>query len=314
MINRRLFVSVAFVIAAGCGGKSPYIDGFNPPKVQPGYTRLVTPVITGIQPGQDVTYCQWVQAPADHDVDVLHFTGAQSQWGHHVVLYADTANSPVGTSHVCNNTDMLSVRIVGGIGGEGASTATKLALPDGVVLRIPAGQSLMANVHFINVGKSAIDGQAVLDLELADPSPSVQVAGFFANVGDQISVAPFTVGTLDVNCPSQADMGFFAFVNHMHAEGASIFTELVHADGTKTPVWTDQVWQPEFSFNPNFGTWPVTSLLNVKSGDTIHTHCEWNNQTASTLIFPTEMCVGAGFYLPGGNNDILCSDGQWGTQ
>ena len=41
----------------------------------------------------------------------------------------------------------------------------------------------------------------------------------------------------------------------------------------------------------------------------MHTHCEWNNTTDTTYRFPTEMCVGIGFYV--GQVEIDCIDGEW---
>lgn len=38
--------------------------------------------IPNITPGSDVTYCQYVAHGFDHDVDVLHLSGYQSEWGH----------------------------------------------------------------------------------------------------------------------------------------------------------------------------------------------------------------------------------------
>jgi hypothetical protein len=48
----------------------------------------------------------------------------------------------------------------------------------------------------------------------------------------------------------------------------------------------------------------------IHAGETVHTHCVWQNQTASTLTFPNEMCAGNGFYFPG-NGLLACDDGQW---
>ena len=52
----------------------------------------------------------------------------------------------------------------------------------------------------------------------------------------------------------------------------------------------------------------------LRAGDTLHTHCTWNNTTSSALAFPTEMCVGMGVFLPPGGTDgqdIYCVDRQW---
>jgi hypothetical protein len=287
----------------------PYIDGFNPPPVQAGMTRFITPVIKDIQPGDDQLWCQWIQAPQDHDLDLVAFVGQQSKWGHHVVLYANSLVEPVGTSRICTNGDMLTVRYLAAVGGEGTSIVT---MPPNVVMRLPAGQAVMANVHFINAGTTTIEGQAVLDVNFQPPDPSRQVAGFLTDLNTQFTVPANTVGTADVSCVAPKDMQFFLFADHMHGYGSSIFTELIRAgDGSTMTLARDNIWQPEFMFNPTFSQWPLNAAATIKAGDTIHTHCEWNNTTTSALTFPGEMCVGLGFYLPGDGPDEICADGSW---
>src|SRR6185312_17375356 len=115
---------VVVALAAGCGTNGPdYIPGFDPPPVEAGYTRFVTPVVEDLKPGANIEYCAWVAAPAEKTQDVLAFSGKQSATGHHVVLYATSEKYPVGESHVCTTEDMLSVSFVGGVGGEGLATA-----------------------------------------------------------------------------------------------------------------------------------------------------------------------------------------------
>src|SRR5580693_6597302 len=105
-------------VVAACATHGPdYISGFDPPSVEAGYTRYVTPVVDNIMPGDDVEYCQWVAPSADSDQDVLAFSGEQSATGHHAVLYATTeTNFAVGESHLCTTDDMLSISFIGGIG------------------------------------------------------------------------------------------------------------------------------------------------------------------------------------------------------
>src|SRR5690348_692433 len=52
--------------------------GFNPPALQEGYTRINFPTVKDIQPGDDVTFCEYAMAPLDHDADVLDVAGMQS--------------------------------------------------------------------------------------------------------------------------------------------------------------------------------------------------------------------------------------------
>jgi hypothetical protein len=315
-------VVAAFVApAVGCGGKaappmtqsSEYIAGFNPPAVMPGYTRYVMPAVKAIAPGTDAMWCQWIAPPATEDIDVLSLMGAQSKGGHHAIMYATSAAAPVGTTRACADADLASVRYLGAIGGEGVSGVG--ALPPGVVYRLPAGWSLMANVHYINATEAPIDGQAVLDIQTAPKDPSRVVASLFTNIDIDIALPPNQASALDVNCTipaTQADLHFFFYGNHMHELGKSIFTEVIHPDGTKQMLREDDTWIREFAFNPNTSRWPLDQPLVLKAGDRVHTQCHWVNDRSTEVDFPSEMCASFGFYI-GDGVQLTCIKGNWGT-
>jgi hypothetical protein len=289
---------------------SPYIAGFDPPPAAAGFTRYVTPVIEGIAGGTSNIWCQWLTEPADEDQDVLSVTGLQSKYGHHVVLYASTAAQPVGTSRLCKPDDMLTVQFLGGIGGEGVSNIGK-DLPPNVAFRLPKGQVLVANTHFLNVSTETIEGQAVLDVQYSPPSSNRTIAGFFVNNGDTFTIPPNAPDYgYDLNCPVGTDMSFFLFANHMHGNGVSAYTEVVHPDGSKATISSDSSWTADMAFNPPFVAFPADKMFAVHSGDTIHTHCQWTNTADSALTFPTEMCVAFGFNLLSGPQ-LVCEDGKW---
>ena len=87
------FISLSFLACGsndrgpaptGSGGNPPPPKGFDPPPAAAGYTRIVAPDVT-VDPGADMMVCQYVQAPLDHDVDILDVQGFQSAFGHHAV-------------------------------------------------------------------------------------------------------------------------------------------------------------------------------------------------------------------------------------
>ncbi|MBS2033082.1 MAG: hypothetical protein JST54_34740 [Deltaproteobacteria bacterium] len=321
---KRLAVILLAVLAVGCGkggGETDagavdagptLIPGFNPPPVPAGYTRYVTPIIDNLAPMDGTLWCQWLAGPATADVNVADVTGLQSKYGHHVVLYATTTTKDVGTSRPCTTADMLSIRFLGGIGGEGGSVS---ALPDHVVLQLKAGESLMANTHFLNLGDTPIQGQAVLDVKFSQPNAQDTVAGFFNNTATTFNVPVGQVGIFDRTCQINQDMNFFMFANHMHYWGTTATTTVDDGDGGNAQTLSDDsTWQAEEQFNPSWQRWGVAAPATVHAGQVMHTHCTWDNTTSSALSFPTEMCVGVGFYLmPDGGNaqDVYCVDGEW---
>src|SRR5262245_28613358 len=148
---------------------SPYIDGFSPPPVADGFTRYILPPIRGIKPGYDHMWCQYLEAPAtDQDYDIVWVDGVQSKGGHHLVLYSTTGPVTPAATEECVDADMVSVRFLGGVGGEGATSLSKVLVP-GTVFRMPKGSRYMANVHYINATDHPIDGQGVIDIKIGPP-------------------------------------------------------------------------------------------------------------------------------------------------
>ncbi len=314
----KLLMTACLLVGAGCGSSGSsgdqngvYIPGFDPGPVPDGYTRYVTPVVHDIPPGADKMWCQFVsQAPFDHDYDVIDLTGAQSKGGHHVVFYATKSSEPYGTSHDCSDSDMSRLIYLGAIGGEGTAAIAK-AQPAGTVFRVPAGYSIMANVHFINVTNHNIDGQSAIDLKVAPADPARTTMTLFTNVAtdEKLNVPAHATSKLDLNCSIKQDLDVLMFANHVHERGSAVFSELLHADGSHEMLRQDMTWTPHNTFDPPFTSWTVDAPMHFKAGDTVHTHCEWNNTTDQTYKFPTEMCVGIGFYK--GLVEVDCIDGAW---
>ncbi len=307
---KTILFAVLGMAAVGCGTNGPdYIPGFDPPPVQAGYTRYLAPTVTNITPGADIEMCEWVAPVATEDQDVLDVIGEQSATGHHAVLFASTeTNFKVGESHVCTTDDMVSVSFIGAIFGANAGQLTKL--PDGLFFRLRKGQSQMMNTHWLNTTDKTVEGQAVVDVKFAPADASHTIADIFANNGDTFMIPPGAPTQYDVSCTFPQDMNFAMVTDHMHTDGMSAYTEVLHTDGTSTMLRQDTSWASDEQFNPIYTMFSLAQPYVVHTGDTIHTHCEWQNQGTSTLLFPDEMCAGQAFYFPG-NGLSACDDGTW---
>lgn len=308
------FVAAPVSLLAACGPASnadvaiAQSSVFSPPPPKPGFTRIVAPVIPDIEPGGDVTYCQYVMAPLDHDVDILEVGGYQSAFGHHAVAYATTAGKPVGTSGPCGADETMSGGFLGGIGGEGT---TGVVLPDNVGFRLGTGKGILLNTHFINTGTETVDGHIVLDVKFADVDPARMIASLLTNATLSISVPAGSSATADAVCTVPRPFDFVMFGNHMHDHGTSVVSTVLRADGSSAIIHEDQTWTRDMQFNAPLGQWPSTAPFHVASGETIRTHCTWENPTADALAFPSEMCIGFGFFLSDVSTSPVCIDGTW---
>jgi hypothetical protein len=331
-------VSSLFLFACGSGGSDPSSQkgtssaqsgAFNPPAVAEGYTRLVPTDVPTVAPGDDVTYCQYVMAPLDHDVDVLDVMGYEGKGGHHAIAftYKPDAGEEPGLSFPCMGSEFnvaagdqtaaaqaaakTSGTFLGGVTGQNGDKSVQL--PPGVAYRLNKGNGVMLNVHFINTGTERLPGDAVVDIKMVDVDPNRTIAALFTNVNMGFEVPPSAPGTSTIDCVAKSDLHIFMMSNHMHDYGTSATTEVVRADGTVEELHKDAKWTTDMQFNAVYSNWPIDAPFLLKAGDTVRTTCNWNNPTATSLQFPREMCVGVGFTLTTGDNPSapMCISGQW---
>jgi len=284
----------------GTGTTEPGAES-KPPE---GYTRF-EPQTVEMAPGEEVILCQFVAPPAEADMDILDITGEQGFPGHHAILFATSANEPVGTTRPCTDQDQVDQKLLGGVGGEGASDA----FPEGAVIRLKKGQSLLMNVHYLNTSDKKVTGHSRLDVKFAPPSPDKPQASFFTSGAYQFALSPHGEATAETKCVLPHDVQFLDFANHMHDLGVDIDTKIIHADGSVEELQRDEGWQYEWQFNPPRKLWSVGSPFTLKAGDTLHTTCSWNNTSAEMITFPREMCIATGFILA--DKDVNCADGKW---
>jgi hypothetical protein len=317
----RLVTPLPALVLLGCSsspgdqlspppGGAGTTEGFNPPPAAAGYTRIVSPIVTGIQPGADLTVCQYVQAPLDRDLDILDAQGYQSAYGHHAVAFASTADVPAGTTGPCTDKDNLSGSFLGGIGGEGGGG---VKLPEGVAFRLLKGNAIMLNVHFLNTGSKAVDGQSVVDFKFAEVEPSRKVASLFANGNMSFKVGPNAKAQATAECPIGREIDFILFTNHMHDYGTAATTRLQRGSAVNAElVHEDPVWTYEMQFKANYSQWEASAPLHLVPGDKLITDCEWINDSTEMVTYPREMCFGIGYFLTDGSGPTPgCFNGKW---
>lgn len=288
------------------------------PAALPGYTRVVAHTIQGIPPGGDVTKCQYLMAPLDHDVDVDDVVGYQSKFGHHLIAmtYTPAPGESLGTEYLCMGSDIggSSLAKVGQFLGAAANgQRSNVSPPEGVALRLKKGQGVQINLHFINTGSEPIDGDGVIDLKLGPTDPSKAVASLFANNVTDLTIPPSTQSTSSVDCPVQSELRFVMMGNHMHEHGLTATTAIVHADGSITDLHTDATWPADAVSNPVFTHYALATPAVVHAGEIVRTSCTYRNTTSQAISFPAEMCSAVGMALSDKADGSVpsCLGGAW---
>jgi hypothetical protein len=298
----RIATACLVVVTASCAGDETVLGGEPLPD---GYIRYKsTPV--DIAPGETAQYVEWVSPPVDRDLDLVDVRGSQTVGGHHAILYSSPDTQAVGTNRPWQAADQITARFLGGAGGEGITDGS--ALPDGAVLRIPAGSGLFIQSHYLNATDDVIAASSTIEIKVADPSPDVTVLSMFVSSTLSIDVPP-GVSEKVLGCPIEADTPLVMYVNHIHETGTSVSTVLRAPDGTEQMVKDDPAWNYEWSTDPNFAVTQIDAPMLAPVGATLETRCTWNNQTGGALAFPDEMCGFIGFYI--GARDRACAGGRW---
>jgi hypothetical protein len=306
------------LVLAGCGSTNmgphvaadgtPLIDGFDPTPPTTGQIQFVTPSLGTIHPGTDVTFCTYLDYNASQDWDVTTYLGFQSKGGHHTILYS-VPHPQKPNSHVCTDQDMLGVRYVGGGGTDATIAASKI--PDGIAFRIGNGSQIMLLSHWINATASDVEAQAAYNVTVQNPSPSVSPGDLFTVVDTQFSL-PVGPGSAHTQCTLKNDLQFFLIGGHAHEHATNI--SITHHDavaGSDAMIY-DQKWDPSKIFDTPLDQYMKAAPLTMKAGDTFVVDCQYQNNTSTAIAFPTEMCVGFGYYFPA-TAEIDCVDGSWPT-
>jgi Copper type II ascorbate-dependent monooxygenase, N-terminal domain/Copper type II ascorbate-dependent monooxygenase, C-terminal domain len=240
--------------------------------------------------------CYGFEAPAGakrHIVGFLPHIDDASILHHISLLESDTPVS--STPAVCPLGGSTTWRVVFGW----APGAQGFEMPPEAGFAEDSATHFVVQAHYSNPThkKPAVDASG-FDLctttELRPNDADVMAFGTVA-----ISLPPDATTDLDCTVPVPswgATTHLFAAFPHMHKLGTSI-TTMAHPGGGTTSV--DLGTQPHWNFGEQ--AWmPINDLL--LPGDTVETHCVWDNTTDATVTFgentSNEMCYSFVMYYP----------------
>lgn len=319
----RLVLAVAATACGSSGGSGgsggprvvdgvELMDGFDPgtaPAAGTGF-QVVMPIVKNIEPDGNYEYCTWTNIITTKDLWLKSSHGVQTKTGHHTIIYYTTDMKPAGTSEICKDSDTAGFRFGIGAGGEGVSETN--ALPGDLAVHIPAGAQIVVNHHYLNTSTQMVpEAQSAVNVWYADPTSKIVQSSSIAFL-DTAMVVPVGASSVDFTCTFKQDLSIWMMVPHMHAWGTHITVD--HTSGANTDRLFDLQWDPSYTFHPPITTESLSTPYMLKTGDTIHLHCEYDNTTNAPLSFGQEMCVS---YMqsidPTQVGNVQCDQGQWGS-
>lgn len=240
-----------------------------------------------LAPGSEEYYC--VRKTLDQDAYVQAFSAENPLGTHHTVLTIGPPDGPDGITKCDSNMQKSVMIFASGVG------TNPVSFPNGVAVKLQAGQQLLLNLHLFNTSTQTLSGTSGTQMQIV-PVASVQQEAQALLMGPMnFDLPPKQQTTITGDCTQNADVTLFAMMPHMHQLGIHMkVTANSSMDGTVV------VHDGDYSFDDQ----AIRDIGPVKmaTGDKVHIECTYNNVTNSDVTYgPStldEMCFAAMYRYP----------------
>ena len=242
--------------------------------------------------------CFYTGTIADTDWNVARAVATQGIGGHHVTVYWTDQVQPA-SHHTCTDDEMLTWHMVSGAGGEdGASVEGLVRLPDGYVSKVPKGGQIVVQAHYINGDSAPRTVRDLAKLHLVPDSKVIAYANIYA-VNDGSFTIPAHGGTYHTTtCRTERDLSVLIMLGHMHEHGKHYRLDRIDEHDQVIENMYDTDWVPYYVSHPPTQRFDPSAPLTIAKGTRLRQTCSWQNESASSLQFPREMCTGVIYYFP----------------
>ncbi|MBN4050202.1 hypothetical protein JYT28_00440 [Desulfobulbus sp. AH-315-M07] len=249
-----------------------------------------------VEPATEKYFC--VRKTVDRDVDIAAFAADAPLATHHTVLTVGEWSQPDGFSE-CGVTSMNATMLFGsGVGTE------PLHMPNGVAVRVEAGQQLLLNLHVFNTTADTLSGRSAIDIVRAtDEVTSVAEVVLMGPMGLTI---PPGEHQQSGNCTLSEDAFLFAVAPHMHRLGTHMQV-IAHSSFSGDELLHDE----HYDFEDQQAR-VLDRFVPMRAGDQVEVRCDFDNRTGDTVHWGEstrdEMCFAAVFRFPRANDpSVVCS-------
>jgi hypothetical protein len=247
--------------------------------------------------GTEETACHYMKLPSDVDLNVNRIQINVTGGSHHIHLYRpfDSTLDLPDHSEVCNmavDFDQWALIVATQL------RQTDWELPAGVAYHFRAGEQILVQTHFVNVGSLETVGQGKLLMNLhdADPGTITAHAGSLFGQDRDVVVPPLSNPTKSAVCEFPKDVNIIAQTGHYHFRGRRFSTyewyagergaEVYHHEGYDDPLFLEH--RPP---------------LLVPAGHGLEWECHWENPNDVEYKFgpftdTNEHCNFFAFYYP----------------
>jgi hypothetical protein len=259
-----------------------------------------------IAPGEETYYC--IFQTVTKDVWVNQYRPLSPTGTHHVTIgYVDTPRA--------DGVVLYGEAIRDGVTCSGVSLGDRLAFgslvgtggykfPDGVAVKVSAGQQLLLSVHVANSSAEPLSGRSGIEVVETDPAAVTDEAEIIFVNNVAINVTP-GASTHTGACTLDADSTFLTLVHHMHETGVHMTTRALPAGGDPLVLL-----DADYDFNEQ-NIVPIEPHLQLAAGDKIEVTCDYENPGTNTLTFgestrDNEMCISSMYRYPASAASFNC--------
>lgn len=253
-----------------------------------------------IPAGKEETTCHFFKMPADADFDVNRIQIAVTGGSHHIHLYRPY-DSSLDVPDGIENCDMAVDFDVWQLVVATQLRKTDWELPPGVAYRFRAGEQLLMQTHFVNVGSLETQdaGKVLMNLNAADEGTVEHYAGALFGQDRDVRVPPFSTPTKAAECVFPNPITIFAMTGHYHFRGRR-FDSRRWDNGLPA---VDSFYHYEGYDDPLFTAWDPAAAPFFDSGQGFQWECYWENNTDQEFTFgpftdTNEHCNVFAFYYP----------------
>ena len=181
-------------------------------------------------------------------------------------------------------------------------------MPEGVAMKLPAGQALLLNLHIYNASTAPLSGHSAVEMLRLKPEQVKSEADMLLSGPATLSLPPAARTTVSHTCQVATEQNVFTLFPHMHQLG-------VHIKTTATVSGEPMVLHDaDYRFEEQYQV-PV-GPLSLHAGDSITTECTYQNDTNETVKFgessDTEMCFSILFRYPRGKSPFCAGANEGG--
>jgi hypothetical protein len=224
------------------------------PPQPPGGALQAQPANTGPRPLQTFTFADGMDIPAGQT------GGRPLPEGQRISLGPNDRPRPRGTG--------------GSIGGYVPGNATR-TFPAGTAMRLPAGSSLVFQMHYTTTGEATTD-RTRLGVIFAKEPPKIPLTGG-ALINGSLHIPPGAADhRVDAEMTINRDVLLWSMTPHTHVRGKRWSYEAIYPDGRRETILSvpnyDFEWQHEYVFR---------EPLKLPTGTKLHATAWYDNSTAN---------------------------------